>query len=531
MPNLIIPIPHTYDAVTRRVAKSIVNGVQKITSMDERVRVEIMGESQKAAQPGTELGDKPQFNRLQHAGKVMVSFRETYVESEAINSIVRQPYNQPIFEDRDIGIIIKPVYSYTDMELNFVYRAKSKQEAIVWRDDIRVRMADHRESHLHQVEYHFPVPNFCSLLLMHLFELRENVAGYGDTLGDYLKRHYTKRATVLTNQNGDDSNTLLVIAEKQMGVQGWFDFDFPVEEEKNEEGPSYLVAFAYRFSFYKPVELNVVYPQIVHNQLISEDFLVKAPDIEDPLSMPTYKDEYRLSLDSFDYEARRQPRPVGGVSIPDYDEWVPHTTLPHTASLINWMVVFSPEDLHLVFTEEDVLDTGFKPEILEFMRRAGDDLLKLGHCALHIGLFRDKDPVEDGALSFHLTDRAFELRTTSPADLRQTYHLRLSFCTNVHKYTEEALENLSNDPCASLLLFQTMENRLDVEDAWKRCGGNEGGTLDRGYIKDFFDHLNNESSNKAGDRWMKDTGSFRNGMDSFHVMYLTILANKRNNED
>lgn len=541
MPNLLIPLPNTHDTVTRRVAKSVIDNVIRIARMDVE-RVEIRGESQQAAQPGTELGDTKLFNRFQHDGRVIVTLRETYVESEVINAEVRHPYAQPIFADPMLGIHIKPIYSNTEMELNFTYRAKSKSEANVWRDDIKVRMADNRQSHLHEADYFFAVPNFCSELLIHMHELREKQAGYGESLGEYLQRYYTKRARVLTNQSGNDKVSLLTIAEKQLGIQGWFDFDTPIEEEKQEDGPSYLIQFNYKFSYLKPVELNVLYPQVVHNQLISPDYLVVKPKEEDPMRLPTYKSDYRFALDHFDYLARIPRKPIGGIHIPDYDEWIPKGVTPYTTSLINWMVVFEAKDMNLCFNQEDVLNTGFLPEFIEWMRGEGNKMVKQGQSPIHFCLYRDDQYIVDGDLEIVVTDQAFEIRTKTPCDLRQRYHLRMGFCTELAKYTEEALMAMHVNGMNTLRLFQSVVNRLDVEDA-QLNHMTEDGKLSISYIKRFFGFLrdqrigsetitqpdgNNQNNRYPSDSWFENDDNFGFRMDVPYVMQLTILAGNRN---
>ncbi|MNP89095.1 hypothetical protein D3C85_14950 [compost metagenome] len=537
MPNLIIPIPNTLDSVTRKVAKSVINNVMRITNIAASTRVEIRGEQGSAAQPGSELEDNGIINRYAHDGKVVVSFRETYVDSEIINSEVRHPYAQPIFSDPDIGVMIKPIYSNTEMELNFTYRTTSKQEAMIWRDDVKVRMADNRQSHLHEVDYHFPVPGFCSRLLMQIHERRESVAGYGDSLGEYLKKHYTRRATVLVKQDGDLDNSLLVIGEKQLGVQGWFDFDLPVEEEKNEEGPSYLIQFNYKFSYHKPVEVNVVYPQVVHNQLISPDFIVMRPRTEDPLSLPTYKSDYRFALDNFDYLARIPQRQLGGISIPDFDEWIPSQIVPYTTTFISFMVVFEPKDLNLVLGSKDIQDVGFDQLLMPYMQAFGKKMVALGQCPIHFSLFRGLEPISDGDLDVVVTEHAFEIKTKTPADLRQTYHLRMGFCTELSKYTDEALMSLHHNGFVALKLFQSVVNRLDVEDA-QLNHMTEDGKLSIEYIKRFFAYLRNQrvgatgtsihNSHENEDSWFKNNDNFNYRMDTPYVEILTIISLNRN---
>lgn len=540
MPNLLIPIENTYDSVSRTVAKSIIDRVLDISNIAKSTRVEIRGETQKAAQPGSELDGKNPVLRLQHDGRVIVSFRETYVDTEVINAEVRHPYAQPIFAEPMLGIHIKPIYSNTEMELNFTYRAKSKQEAMVWRDDVKVRMADNRQSHLHEADYHFPVPDFCSVLLSHIYKLREAQAGYGDTLGDWLKAHYTKRAKVLMNQAGDTENSLLVIAEKQLGIQGWFDFDLPVEEEKQEDGPSYLIQFNYKFSYHKPVSMNVVYPQIVHNQLIGPDFLVKREEVKDPLMLPNYKSDYRFALDHFDLLARIPRKPIGGLSIPDFDEWIPESVIPYTTSFISWLVVFSQKNMVLALDESDINAAHFDEDVMAYMREQGNKMTTLGQSPLHFGLFRGTEPVSDGVLTVKLTENSFEIETSEPVNLRQTYHIRLSFCTEIEKYTEEALMSLHENGFVALKLFQSVVNRLDVEDAQ----ANEmtaDGKLSISYIKRFFGFtrqqrigivdspLGDINNNRyPSDSWLGNDSSFGFKMDVPYVEVLTIISNNRN---
>lgn len=539
MPNLLIPIKQTNDSVSRRVYKSVIDNVIRITGMDVD-RVELRGDLAVATQPGGELGDKGKSNRYQHEGRVIVTGRETYRDSEVINAATRHPDAQPIFEDQTLGIHIKPIYSYTDVELVFLYRAKSKQEAMVWRDDIKIRLADNRQQHLHELEYHYPVPAWCSVFLKEVYEKREAVGGYGDTLGDYLRNHYTKRATVVVAQDGDLKKSLLVIAEKQIGVQGWFDFIEPVEEEKNEDGPTYNIQFSYKFNYKKPLEVNAQYPLVIHNQLIDAKFIPK-PFHEDPDKKLSYRGDFKFALDTFDYAVRQPARPIGGIMIPDFDEWIPEQVPNYTTTFISWMTVIEPKDLQLFFGEQDVLDTGFHPSILAYMRRNVKNLGRKGQCALYFTLYRDGAPIADGDLEFTLTEKAFTIRSISMPDIRQRYHLRLSFCTNGSLYTEAAMQELHTDGMTTLRMFHTVVNKLDVEAAQAEYMTEEG-ELSIPYIKWFFKMMRDQhtgwvpgsdgSGGHNNDRiddktWLENDITFHGAMDVPYVEILTILAGKR----
>lgn len=542
MPNLLIPIKATMDPISRRVAKSVIDKVIEITNMDD-TRVEIRGELGIATNPGGEMGDKGKMNRFAHQGRVIVTFTETYRDSEVINAAVRHADAQPIFEDKATLVLIKPVYSYTDVELNYTYRAASLQEAEMWRNDIKIRLADNRNQHLHELEYHYPVPAWCSLMLRHVHELREKVGGYGESLGEYLRKYYTQRATVVTAPDGDIKKSLLVIAEKQIGVQGWFDFIEPEKAEKNDDGASYNVGFVYKFNYKKPVEVNMNYPLVIHNQLIDARFIPR-PFKMDPDKKLNYKGEMQFSLDTFDYGVRFAPRPMGGIAIPDFDEWIPEMVPNWTSSLITWMTVVEPKDLQLIFSERDVLDTGFHPDVLAYMKRCGNRMTQRGACALHLCLYRDTQPIADGDLEIIQTEKAFEVRSKSMPDIRLGYHLRLSFCTNGGLYTPEAMRELSTYGMTTLRMFQTVVNNLDVAYASVERIDPETGELDEPYIKWFFKMLrdtgNGERTDPVGDGKRPDVGndaldeqtyldnsSFYGAFDRPYVEILTILAGNR----
>lgn len=539
MPNLLIPIPVTYDPITRRVAKSVIDNVMKITQIPENYRVELRGDLNVATQPGGELGDTGPMNRFAQQGRVIVVANETYRDSEVINAATRDVDAQPIFVDEKIGVLIKPVYSYTDMTLQFTYRAKDKMDADMFTNDIKARLADNRQQHLHELTYHYPVPVWCASLLREIYTKREAVGGFGQSLGAYLQEKYTKRATVVAPQSSDVTKGVLVIAEHQVGVQGWFDFIEPEQAEKNEEGATWIVGFQYKFNYKKPIEVNVQYPLMVHNQLIDARFIPK-PQKDDPDRKFLLRGEFKFALDTFDYAARLPPKPLGGIMIPDFDEWIPEQVPNFTTTLVTWIAAIEPKDLTLFFNEQDVLNTGFHPSILAYMRRMGDKLLTRGQAALHFCLYRGVEPIYDGDLEFRLTDRAFEIRSKSIPDIRQNYHMRLSFCTNIRLYPYEALEELSRDGMTTLRMFQTVVNRLDVEDAQANHMSEEG-ELSIAYIKRFFKMLYNQAvgwhnqptpgniNNNVVDKgaYELDDLTFFGGFDRPYVEVLTVLSDRR----
>jgi hypothetical protein len=229
--------------------------------------------------------------------------------------------------------------------------------------------------------------------------------------------------------------------------------------------------------------------------------------------------------------------------IPDFDEWIPKSVMPYTTSFINWMTVIEPKDLTLVLSEADILDVGFLPEFIQWMQRQGNKMATLGRSPIHFSLYRGEEFIDDGDMEIVVTEKAFEIRCKTPADLRQRYHVRMGFCTELAKYSEAALEGMHEEGYNTLRLFQTVVNRLDVETA-QREEMTEDGKLSRSYIKRFFGFVqeqrigaetdphgptgSNNNNRHPSESWYDNNDNFGYRLDIPYVMYLTVIAQNRN---
>lgn len=202
------------------------------------------------------------------------------------------------------------------------------------------------------------------------------------------------------------------------------------------------------------------------------------------------------------------------------------------------------------------------------MRANVKDLGRKGKCALHFALYRGTDAIADGDLEFTLTEKAFTVRSISVPDIRENYHVRLSFCTNASLYSDDALDYLHENGYTTLIIFQTVINTLDVEYAQKEHL-TEDGKLSVPYIDWFYEFLydqtigrhdpgssgapgggsntgagaggngvNNDrrdpsgsnggsSGNSSNPPWIDDIFKYRGGLDVPYVEILTILVDRK----
>ena len=455
MPNRIVPITSTQESITRLATHSVVKRVMKITGIADSVPIQYPEGDGPVTQPGSEL-NPGEFNKFEHSEKLTIAVEETFNENAYINSPVHEPDTQPIFVDQALKVLFKPVYSSTTSVITFTYRARGHDTAIRWRADIKARIADNRQSHLHELNYHYPVPKYALGMLLHFHELRENVAGYGEAVKPWFKRCFTERLRGQVAGNGQTA--MFVIAEKQRRVQGWFEFTEPPKEEKNEGGSSWTIQFTYRFDYQKPTHLALTYPLMIHNQLINGEYFSEIPPFSRP-DMPGLAGMTTEALDAIVDEGQKPADPLGGLRFPEWDEWIPEHVPAFTASIVNWMIAVDPVDPTLVVDLNETDQWTIHPAIAKFMRQEAPYMNKRGGSKLLFTLFEDGTPMQDGSV---VVGEDLIVRSTFAMNPRLSYHLRLSSVVEWSVFTERARDAIRNGGRTMLLIWQTLVNDLDV---------------------------------------------------------------------
>lgn len=530
MPNVLVPIDVTYESITRRMVHSVVVQIMQRTGLSTKIPIRFYGALGRNYQPGSTIEeDQGEPNQFDTEPVVTVSVTEQYKEDAIINTPVRHQDAQYIFEDRALDILLKPIYSETAVSLEFSYRGRTRADVLRWRDDVKVRAGDGRQANLHELEYQYPVPGYALVVLYHLWSLREAVAGYGETFGEWLRAHMTKQATTLANFNGE--KTLLTIKERQVGVQGWFDFTEPPQEERGEDGTNWTVNFTYNFTYQKAISTNFLYPLVVHNQLIDDRFYSQEKPY-DPYDRPRYQGDVRFSYDTVAEMYRKPSDPLGGMRFPEFDEWTPECVPNATTSLINWLMQVEQPDPTMLLNLPDMGEWVFDEGFLDFLRQEYPYVSRRGQSFVTFTLFENLLPISEPCL---VMDENLILRSSSPMDLRSVYHLRLGLITDYGLFTQRAIEAMENGGRTTLMLFQCLVNDLDVEYAETLLIG--GKKVPLWYIEWFFGILRDRITGTAGGGISAGGGGPGAGLTGGYyidwplVGILTIIAKRKPDEE
>jgi hypothetical protein len=386
--------------------------------------------------------DPDRRNKWPFDERVRIEVEEDFDPGYAYSIHTKQPEHIPIFKDEEIGAIIRPIYSPTKVVIIFTYRARDKNQAMRWRNNIRGKAAMFRDVNLHEISYHTHLQEEFIVIIKELHRLRENVAGYGESFDTYFAQHLSDKASIKTNLGG--KAVLWGVDERQIRVQGLFDFEgAPEKGEKDGTNDAWSISFSYKFEYQKPILMNMVYPIVVHNQVLSSKY------------RPTEK-VYRLedqnrsfSLSNRAYNAFESDTTVltykgnDGISIPAFDEFAPKTILPSTVNVMTCLVVVDTTvgaDPRKLMNLGELGDVNLSPTVLKFMRELEYPFLgKDYHSIFSLSLYRHGTLFDTNSL---YVDQNLDIYSNFDLDLRKTYRIRLGLVTNFSFLRKEALDRI-----------------------------------------------------------------------------------------
>lgn len=457
MPNIITPIDDIQDSVERPVIFDIIRQVMELTHISHKTSIQFLGDEQKAAQQNSTITKDPiKENRWSYDEKVVIEVDEDFDRNRLINKYVKQPEQYFIFEDDKLPIYIKPIYASSEVKITVKYKARDKNQANKWRNDIQSHVAIMRDINLHELNYHYHLPEVYIEILKELHRLRENIAGYGDSFDDYFVKRLTNNASVLTNLSGTEG--IWAVSEKQIRVQGYFDFEgVPEKAEKESDHDNFSISFSYNFKYEKPIECNMVYPLVIHNQLIGSKYRAsKVYKLEDKERAFTSSGRALYNFESDNTSLNVMGN--DGVSIPSFDEFIPNGILPSTVRVFTALTSITPENKRFLFNLNELGQLQLEPKIIEFLKLSEYPYLgKAFYSIFTLNLYRDGALVSDNAL---MVDSNLNVSSNIDLDLRKTYHVRLGLVTDITYLRSEAISRLRKYPIVGDKLIKAINATL-----------------------------------------------------------------------
>lgn len=463
VPNLTVPLNDVQYSVERPVIYDIVRQLLDITQISHKTPIMFYGDENKAAQKNSSLArDGLTENYWPFNEKVYIEVDEDYEKDRILSTAVRKPENLFIFKDEALGVAIKPVYSSSDVSIQFKYRASDKNQATRWRNEMRTRVSMMRDINLHELTYHYHLPELFVVIIREIHRLRESNAGYGESFEEYFTKYLTINASLINNFAGNGE--LWAISERQIRVQGYFDFDdVPDKPEKEGDHDNWTVSVNYRFRYDKPIECHMTYPFMIHQQELDSRFW----STEQAYTLEQQNKVYTLSSGHFSqFESDQINRTYAsnkGVTIPAYDEFAPAAILPSTLRVFTALTSLDPSNPLFLFNLSELGDVQLDPEVLSFIKNSEYPYLGTDYeSIICLCLYEGKYAKKSGSL---YVDRNLNVFSTTAMDMRKEYRVRMSMVADFLYLDKDAIVRLGQYPDAAIKILAAINSGL------VGCGG------------------------------------------------------------
>lgn len=457
MPMILLPIPETTESVTRPVMLDIVRQLMRTTGISSKTNIAYFGDAEKGKQLNSAIsadGNDP--NEFAHNERVEIEVSENFIMDRVPGEQIFAPENFHIFHDVPLNIVMKPVYAQIEAVVTIKYRAVSKTQADQWRNMVKARISQRRDLYLHNVTYSYGVPEEMLYILKELHRLRENVAGYGEDFETYFQNHRAEQMTLLTNMSG--SAKMWAMPETQTRVQGWFDWDLPEQATRDGNGETHTTTFSYKFNYARPDGVAMMYPIMVHNQLLDQKY--RDVPLEDHTDIRQALPHNTRALEYFAGAKFTEPQIADfGYAIPTFDEFMPMVTPLHSRRLLTLLCGLDENSPGFLVNLDDLGQKKFTPEIIEYLKAEREYLTKPFMSAINVALYKNEFMIDSMPPPLRI-DQNLNVFLTSPPNLRVQHHVRVGLLTDLQLLKGGALQRLQDHGVAAIQILDAIDPTL-----------------------------------------------------------------------
>lgn len=439
MPVVVNTIKETTQAITRPVVLDALKILKQYTGIGNNVEIQVFTGSNASSLPGSLAnagnGDNVRFDSHE---KLLADYTERFDENDYATAAVNWKDNVPYFLDAPLQIHMRPVIVKANIEIQIQYRCPNEAAAQRWLADIRQRISMERTVLPMELNYTYQIPMSYMVILAHLHDLRENVAGYNQSYLEWIQACFDDRVTV-QKTNGEKGHQFTV-CERQGGVLGEFDFTSVPTADRNESNSTWTVGFGFKFTYEKVISAVLEYPIVVHNQVVDAKFR-KDPT---PYTL-TEKRLMNISRRAYEHMPYVAPKewehPIGGIVIPTYDDWFPDNFSKATTSVFTTLCTVDSDDPYQICNIRDLGPWQLNPLFLDWIQTNPKLCFSQTRSPLVIEFYTGNTRFTQEALYL---DEQLNLRSVTPLNERLIHHLRFALVTDLTVISEPYQRNLRN---------------------------------------------------------------------------------------
>lgn len=462
MPQYILEVPETLEAVSTPIVVQVVKQISKHLGIPDNVNVVFPGDAPGSPQKRSTLDDKnADPSAFPYGERYKISVTEEYAEEYSLNTAYLRPEHVNVFADPKLDVYIKPIYNRVMFTINVEHRNPDRTQAEIWINTMRRLAGRGKQDYLHELTYHYPIPEPFIYMLCRIHDLRENKHGYNEEIGKWLRDHFSKKFTVISDLAGN--NKLFVIRENQIRIMGWYDFGIvPQYPEKAQNDGVWNTSFTYKFYIDKCESMAMSYPLMIHNQIIPKEIRDDRP----PYQLEQFVAEASNSGAAMDFfSAYNLPSIDGirsdvGLPLPVFDDWVPpRLPVGGFMNILRMIIQVDEDDPSAVVCLGSLGKWRFNTTTLNYMKMAPETLAQNYECVFKIDLYRKNQLTANDKL-FIDNDLNVFYQEQNGMDPREYYHLTVNLLFDISLLTLAAKLRLCQHGGFAIKLLDTIDPRL-----------------------------------------------------------------------
>lgn len=467
MPELATPVPDVYQMITRPVIVAVVKQIIEGTGISSDAFIEYKGDHGQVPTWRGFLDSKNPTGddfktKMPFIEKVQIDVEENVLEEFILSTPHNYPDNKKVWEDPNLGITLSPFYERSEYVINFTYRTPDKGSATNWRTAMRRRMKLKFTDMSMIARYQILIPQIIVVFLKEFYEMRERIAGYGDTWSDYFLGNRLQKLVKIVDQAGN--NPEIALDETQLDILGNFEFSSEPKEERIDDGSCYTINFSYKFRFDHPKGFIMRYPLVIHNQLVPAGRRPDKPHRYDPHALQGNATQSTSRYDIIiQQEGGQKISKVGGHLVPWFDDWYPTRGYHNCSPLLQLLCRVEPDDPTALVDLRQLAVMGMimSDTTRDYMVDQHRVLNRHAMAGIYVAVYVNDDLLD--STGYYVT-KDLVIRTRSTMDMRNTYHVVIYVINDLLNVTPEAKEILKRNPPMFKELVSTLEPTIDVSD-------------------------------------------------------------------
>ena len=332
--------------------------------------------------------------------------------------------NRPIIYDRDENFYIKPVTMTHKLSIKISVKDRDGQDAA----NI-VKMFDYlkglgRDKFVHQLDTDYTIPNFLLYLANDIYNLKSSyIKPVINNFKEYLEK-ITNKNSYIAERVSDNAPLNLVAQMSQLDIVGLFTENITeVEKEKDEQYSQ--VNWTYEVYYSKPIFLDVMYPIMVCNNFLTEEFIdVKTYDYEEVLAY--YKKilrEQNYYFSKKKYVLDDIPIPVndlGYLTIPSVDTYKLDISSVNVVPFLRVLISITEDDKRSLFNLEELQEIKLDEAVINYMRVNHAQLTNRRKSLFYITIYENNKRLPDDTIQI---DENLNVYSTLDLDITKTYRV------------------------------------------------------------------------------------------------------------